>query len=214
MTGVASIITTPVGHLRSSCEWEKAFNDYRLRPALRRVSGAGWAKVADRPDEDFFGWAFSVTLSLRRLIMPKDSVTRNPASCPGRHGGLHRAAGTVDGVWDKVQTIATSTDGAGITTETLTNRSGGTVLLDTKTTITSADGKTITILRDATGGGYISQSEVRTTFADLHRTIVVTDLNADTDTDRTDTSTIAVNGDGKWEDGMNGNQWRTRALAA
>ena len=92
-----------------------------------------------------------------------------------------------DGVWDQVQTIATATV-SGVKTETLTNRNGGNVLLDAKTTVTSADGKTITISRDSTGGGWFDQREVRVTNADASRTITLTDLNPDGTTIRSETN--------------------------
>ena len=55
---------------------------------------------------------------------------------------------------------------------------GGDVLLSAVQTISSADGKLITISHDSTGGGWFDQTEVRTIFADKRSTIVVTDLNA------------------------------------
>ena len=84
-----------------------------------------------------------------------------------------------DGVIDKAQTIITTIDGAGTKTETLTNRNGGGILTSVIQTITSIDGKSITINRDSTGGGWFDQTEQRTTYADGHRTLVITDKNAD-----------------------------------
>ena len=98
-----------------------------------------------------------------------------------------------DGVWDKVQAIATTTV-SGVKTETLTNRNGGNVLLDAKTTVTSADGKTITISRDSTGGGWFDQREVRVTNADASRSITITDLNPDGTAIRSETKALSING--------------------
>ena len=84
-----------------------------------------------------------------------------------------------DGVIDKAQTIITTIDGAGTKTETLTNKNGGGILTSVIQTITSIDGKLITINRDSTGGGWFDQTEQRTTYADGHRTLVITDKNAD-----------------------------------
>jgi trimeric autotransporter adhesin len=99
-----------------------------------------------------------------------------------------------DGVTDKSQTINTSVDGAGTQTETLTNRNGGGVLINVIQTITSIDGKSVTINRDSTGGGWFDQSEQRTTFADGSRTFVVTDKNADGSEIRQATTTLSING--------------------
>src|SRR5262249_61577403 len=49
-----------------------------------------------------------------------------------------------DGVIDRVQTIATVTNGDGSKTETLTNRTGAAVLIDRTGTPTRAPGHTIT----------------------------------------------------------------------
>ncbi len=46
-------------------------------------------------------------------------------------------------------------------------------------TTTSADGKTITITRDANGDGLTDQSETRVTAADGSNTVTVSDLNPD-----------------------------------
>jgi hypothetical protein len=55
-----------------------------------------------------------------------------------------------DGVWDRVQTILTSTV-SGVKTEVLANRNCGNVLFDARTTVTSADGKTIAITANGDG---------------------------------------------------------------
>ena len=80
-------------------------------------------------------------------------------------------------------------DIAGTRTETLTNRNGVVILTSVIETITSIDGKSITINRDSTGGGWFDQTELRlvrrsfseggTTYADGHRTLLITDKNAD-----------------------------------
>jgi hypothetical protein len=60
-----------------------------------------------------------------------------------------------DGVADRVQTDTTATNGDGSKTETIANYNGnGTSLTGEQVTTTSADGKTTTISRDATGSGH------------------------------------------------------------
>lgn len=100
-----------------------------------------------------------------------------------------------DGVVDQVQAIAMSIDGAGIKTEMLTNSDGGGVLESRIQTVTSADGKTVTISRDSAGAGtWFDQTEVRTTHGDGHRTIVITDLNANGSTIRSETTNLSIDG--------------------
>ena len=71
---------------------------------------------------------------------------------------------------------------------------GGGILTSAIQTITSIDGKSISINRDSTGGGWLDQSEVRTTYADGHRTLVITDKNADgTEIDQA-TTTVSIDG--------------------
>jgi Ca2+-binding RTX toxin-like protein len=99
-----------------------------------------------------------------------------------------------DGIIDKSQSINTTVDGAGTKNETLTNRNGGGVLINTIQTITSMDGKSVTINRDSTGGGWFDQQEVRTTFADGHRTLVITDKNADGTEIHQASTTVSIDG--------------------
>jgi Ca2+-binding RTX toxin-like protein len=99
-----------------------------------------------------------------------------------------------DGVIDKSKTILTVVDGLGTKTETLINKNGGGVLIDSIQTITSSDGKSITINRDTTGGGWYNLSETRTTFVDGHRTLVVTDKNADGSEIHQATTTVSIDG--------------------
>ena len=49
-------------------------------------------------------------------------------------------------------------------------------MINSQVTITSADNKIITINRDATGGGWVSQRHVQTTNADGSRSYVITDF--------------------------------------
>jgi trimeric autotransporter adhesin len=102
--------------------------------------------------------------------------------------------GDGDGVIDKVQTIATVTNGDGSTTETLTNRNGAAVLLDRTITTTSADRKTISIARDDTGDGLNDQTETRVTAADGSTTITISDLNPDGSLRAKTTSTTSADG--------------------
>jgi trimeric autotransporter adhesin len=84
-----------------------------------------------------------------------------------------------DGVLDRLQTLVKSTDAQGVKTEALTNRDGGGILANSTTTVTSADGRTITISRDSQGGGWTDQREYRLTYADGTRSVSIYDLNAD-----------------------------------
>ena len=71
---------------------------------------------------------------------------------------------------------------------------GGGILTSAIQTITSIDGKSITINRDPAGGGWFDQSEVRTTYADGHRTLVITDKNADGSEIHQATTTVSIDG--------------------
>jgi hypothetical protein len=90
-----------------------------------------------------------------------------------------------------VQTITTTTT-SGVKTEVLINKSGAPgvstmVLENSAQSITSADGKVITINRDSNGSavydangnkvsGWFDQQEIRTTNTDGSRTTVIKDL--------------------------------------
>ncbi len=76
-----------------------------------------------------------------------------------------------DDVTERVQTILKSTNGLGQKIEVLTNRDGGGILKNQTTTVTSADGKTITIDRDSQGGGWVDQREYRVTYDDGTRRV-------------------------------------------
>ena len=88
-----------------------------------------------------------------------------------------------DGVVDRLQTITRVTNGDGSKTETRSNYSGSdlatAVVVNSQVTLTSADNKLITINRDATGGGWVSQKEVQTTNPDGSRSDVITDFAKD-----------------------------------
>lgn len=103
-----------------------------------------------------------------------------------------------DGVMDRLQKIETATDVNGVKTETLTNWAGGlaatAIVLNRTQTITSADGNTITIERDPTGGGWFYQSETRTTHSDDSFTIALADLTPSGATIRTSTDNVSSNG--------------------
>ncbi|WP_206513403.1 beta strand repeat-containing protein [Rhizobium phaseoli] len=98
-----------------------------------------------------------------------------------------------DGIIDQRQTDVTVIGSDGSRSETLSDfGNGGTILTDSMTTATSADGKLVTISRDQTGGGHTTQRETDATAADGTLTVTVTDLNADgSEKDRTTTITSA-----------------------
>ncbi|MBB2688977.1 UNVERIFIED_ORG: Ca2+-binding RTX toxin-like protein [Rhizobium esperanzae] len=98
-----------------------------------------------------------------------------------------------DGIIDQRQTDVTVIGSDGSRSETLSDSgNGGTILTDSMTTATSADGKLVTISRDQTGGGHTTQRETDATAADGTLTVTVTDLNADgSEKDRTTTITSA-----------------------
>lgn len=65
-----------------------------------------------------------------------------------------------DGVFDQIQTIEKEIV-AGVQIETITNHTGGGVLINETKTETSADGSTVTISSDTRGGGYYNEIETR-----------------------------------------------------
>lgn len=81
-----------------------------------------------------------------------------------------------DGVVDRVLTDVTVINANGSRTQTETMRDGGGILTWSKTTQTSADGKTITIDRDERGGGYPTEREARVTAANNSLTITISQL--------------------------------------
>ncbi|WP_368039866.1 beta strand repeat-containing protein, partial [Ruegeria atlantica] len=103
-----------------------------------------------------------------------------------------------DGVVDRLQTIVTVTNPDGSKSETVTNKAGSdagsAVLVNATKTTTSADGKTVTIERDSTGGGWYDQTEVRTTHADDSMIIVTTDRGSDGSVIRSSTETVSADG--------------------
>ncbi|KIC42768.1 hypothetical protein RA27_05345 [Ruegeria sp. ANG-R] len=103
-----------------------------------------------------------------------------------------------DGVVDQLQTIVTVANPDGSESETVTNVLGadlatGILLSETRTT-TSADGNTVTIERDSTGGGWYDQTEVRTTHGDDSMTIVTTDRDPNGGVIRSSTETVSADG--------------------
>ncbi|WP_125900888.1 beta strand repeat-containing protein [Methylobacterium indicum] len=81
-----------------------------------------------------------------------------------------------DGVFENVQTVRTAANGDGSRTETLSNATANGILRDRTTTTTSADRKTITILRDQDGNGANDQRETVLVNADGSRANTVSDL--------------------------------------
>jgi hypothetical protein len=85
-----------------------------------------------------------------------------------------------DGVVDRKQTDATVTNGDGSKTETIANYNGnGTVLTGEQVTTTSADGKTTTISRDATGSGHYDEAETDVIGGTGTQTVTAKDLHRD-----------------------------------
>jgi hypothetical protein len=84
-----------------------------------------------------------------------------------------------DGVTDRIQTIDTVTNGDGSTTETIVNKVGAlaaTAITVSRTVTTrSADGASVVIERDSTGGGWFDQREVQVIQADGSRTNTTSD---------------------------------------
>ncbi|WP_217356583.1 FG-GAP-like repeat-containing protein [Ruegeria atlantica] len=103
-----------------------------------------------------------------------------------------------DGVVDRLQTIVTVTNPDGSKSETVTNKAGSeagsAVLVSARRTTTSADGNTVTIERDSTGGGWYDQTEVRTTHGDGRLTIVTTDRGPDGSVIRRSSETVSADG--------------------
>ncbi len=81
-----------------------------------------------------------------------------------------------DGVVDRVLTDVTVVNANGSRTQTETMRNGGGILTWSKTTQTSADGRTITIDLDEHGGGYPTERETRVTAANNSLTITIAQL--------------------------------------
>ncbi len=103
-----------------------------------------------------------------------------------------------DGVVDQRQSLTTVTNAGGSKTETLINARGAdaatAVTLSRIVTTTSADGKTVTIQRDSTGGGWFDQTEAHTTSVAGVRTTVVSDLAQNGTVIRSSTETVSADG--------------------
>ncbi len=103
-----------------------------------------------------------------------------------------------NGVVDRVQSITTVAGAGGSRTETVVNKLGASlatgVLLDRVVTTTSADGKSVVIDRDSTGGGWFDQHEVRSTAGDGSRTVTISDLAQSGLVIRSVTETMSANG--------------------
>jgi hypothetical protein len=93
-----------------------------------------------------------------------------------------------DGVIDRLQSIVTSTTALGVKTELLINKQGNAtataVTTSRQETVTSADGKTISINRDGTGGGWWDQRESRVTNTDSSRVVRTSTTDAANDNNR------------------------------
>lgn len=103
-----------------------------------------------------------------------------------------------DGVYDRMQTVTTSVDGAGVKTESRVDRQGSvlssTLVQGQVDTVTSVDGKTVTVLRDADGGGGDEQREIRQTNADGSRSLTIADLAENGTVLHSRLQTISANG--------------------
>lgn len=103
-----------------------------------------------------------------------------------------------DGVVDRIQTIVTVTNPDGSTVETESNLLGSvaaTAVLQSRTvTSVSADGLTETIERDATGGGWYDEREVRVTNADGSRTITTSYLAQNGSVINSISETVSIDG--------------------
>ncbi len=103
-----------------------------------------------------------------------------------------------DGVVDRIQTIVTVSNPDGSESETVTNKVGSDfatgILINATKTTTSADGNTVTIERDSTGGGWYDQTEVRTTHGDDSMAIVTTDRDPNGGVIRSSSETVSADG--------------------
>jgi len=103
-----------------------------------------------------------------------------------------------DGVTDRIQTIDTVTNGNGSKTETIVNKVGAvmaTAIVTSRVVTTrSADGKSVVIDRDSTGGGWFDQHEVQTINTDGSRTNSISDLSQSGAVIRPVSETISIDG--------------------
>lgn len=84
-----------------------------------------------------------------------------------------------DGVVDRVLSDVTVVNADGSRTRTETSRTGAGALIDSKVTVTSANGKTVSISRDELGGGYTTETETRVVNEDNSLAVTVSELAAD-----------------------------------
>ncbi|MCB8822880.1 DUF4214 domain-containing protein [Microvirga rosea] len=99
-----------------------------------------------------------------------------------------------DTVVDDMQSRATVTHADGSKTETLANSTAAGRLTDRTVTETSADKAIVSISRDSNGDTFADQTEFRATQANGTSTIVVSDLSRDGTLIRQATSTVAADG--------------------
>ncbi|MEL7127931.1 MAG: calcium-binding protein [Pseudomonadota bacterium] len=160
-----------------------AADDQGYRVEETETTDASGNRVATTKAYDLSG---SLVMSVQSVVSPDGSSVVNNYDDNG------------DEVVDRYQTIDTVTNPDGSETETVTNWVGGdlaTAILDSRTvTTTSADGGTVTIERDSTGGGWFDQVETWTTHPDGSKTIVITELSDDGSVIRSITETVSADG--------------------
>ncbi|WP_041769204.1 DUF4214 domain-containing protein [Pseudovibrio sp. FO-BEG1] len=114
-----------------------------------------------------------------------------------------------DGVTNRIQSIVTVVGSDGSRTQTESNFAGSdmasAVLRSRTQTTTSADGNTLTIERDMTGGGWFDQREVRATQSDGSKAITISALAKDGSVITSRSETVSSDGsvrvDGHDQDG-------------
>ncbi|WP_063291633.1 DUF4214 domain-containing protein, partial [Pseudovibrio sp. Ad5] len=114
-----------------------------------------------------------------------------------------------DGVTNRIQSIVTVVGSDGSRTQTESNFAGSdiasAVLRSRIQTTTSADGNTLTIERDMTGGGWFDQNEVRATQSDGSQIITISALAQDGSVITSRSETVSSDGtvrvDGHDQDG-------------
>jgi hypothetical protein len=85
-----------------------------------------------------------------------------------------------DGVYERFQTIRILVDADGARTETVTNSHGAdaasAILTDRTQTVTSADGREVTVYRDSAGGGWFDEQETRVSGATGNQIVTISQL--------------------------------------
>jgi hypothetical protein len=101
---------------------------------------------------------------------------------------------TGDGIFDQTQTDVTVNNPDGSQTQTISNDDVTGALMNRTVTTTSADGKTVTISRDLTGGGIVDQTETHVVNAAGATVITVSDLNPDGSLKDQTVATVSADG--------------------